>query len=111
MKEGQLKRQVESCTNQLQGNVDLQSAQAITTFQMKSEDNFRRLDDLKDKFQTNYQAIEDYKLVKTQFRTKIEDFEKSLEYHEKLADEIEEFLAESNVKKKVAIKRQSRQTT
>ncbi|SCV01148.1 LAME_0G14378g1_1 [Lachancea meyersii CBS 8951] len=110
MKETQLRKYVEHCSNKLQEIVDLQSAQAIKDFQAKTEDNYHRLDELKDRFKTNEQIIEEFRALKCEFGTKIHSLEQSVIYYEKLADELQEFLVESQVKKKLALKRQSQHT-
>ncbi|SCU91976.1 LAFA_0F07096g1_1 [Lachancea sp. 'fantastica'] len=110
MKESQLRKYVEHCNNSLQGIVDLQSAQAINEFQTKTEENFQRLDDIQAHFKTDKHSIEEFQTLKKDFSAKIDDLEKSIVYYEKLADEIQEFLTESEVKKKLAMKRQSQST-
>ncbi|CEP60824.1 Bli1p LALA0_S02e00452g [Lachancea lanzarotensis] len=110
MKETQIRKYVEHCNNSLQEIVDLQSAQAIKEFQTKTEENFQRLDDAKSRFKTDTQSIEEFKALKSEFSTKIDDLEKSIDYYEKLADEIQEFLVECEVKEKLAMKRLSQST-
>ncbi|SCU89199.1 LANO_0D04170g1_1 [Lachancea nothofagi CBS 11611] len=107
MKERILRQHVESCTDQLQGIVDFQSAQAISAFQTKTEDNFRCLDELKDKYRTNDETINEFRDLKADFNDQISKLEESIDYYENLAEEILEFLAENDVKKKLALKRQT----
>ncbi|CAR22625.1 Bli1p [Lachancea thermotolerans CBS 6340] len=107
MKERVLRQHIEGCIDQVQEYVDLESAQAISSFESKAVDHFRCLDGLKAQYNTREDKISEFKRLQSEYATKVDGLEKSIEHFEKLSEEIEEFLVELEVKTKLASKRQS----
>lgn len=85
MKERLLKQHIDNCTDKVQEYIDLESAQAISSFQKKASENFHRLDQLKQQYSTKEIDIEEYRALKAQHNEKLNQLEKSIEYYEKLA--------------------------
>ncbi|SCU85300.1 LAMI_0C10770g1_1 [Lachancea mirantina] len=110
MNEKALKKELEACIVQLQEIANVESAEAISGFEGTIERNYKKLEELKTKFiLKNGDEDRDRAMdVLDQFDEKLSALETVVEYHEKLADEIDEVLREFKVKKELAENRLSR---
>lgn len=108
MKEKVLKQEIERCVEHVQEIVDLESAKAISEFQSKADENYQWLEELKTRYSMRNDNENDIRQLRSRHKEKIDALEEDVNYFEKLLDEMEEFVTELDVKRKLANKRQSR---
>lgn len=100
MKERVLKKRIENCVDQVQEVVDMESAKAISEFDVKTEENYQWLDELKSKYNMADRQTHNTTQFSEEYCKKIDELEKQVDYLEKLADELEEFQTELEIKSK-----------
>lgn len=104
-----LNQRIENYVDKVQEFVDTEAAKAVSIFSSKTDFNERWLEDLSFK----YELSDDITLDKLQKQKedhikKLGELEKRVDYYEKLFNEINEFILELEVKKKIHKNRQSR---